>query len=223
MAPRNAKNSVEERGFKVFEHRIRRSSFTVKHKSWVDHLGAENTAIELSVMTPWGKGTAHFPNCGETDWREWLADIGSDYIGSKLFGFNTRKTDYRKTLSVVRGSVNEMRAEGKISVAIANEIRMTLREHYQYKPDEPEDQQVSSLVHYAMTHAFLKDCGNPVQYSENPKFRAFCRHAWAPFTEYLQAELDRERALQPIMEVSSLVDTVEPDHSRSAYEPEMEP
>jgi hypothetical protein len=178
--------------------RIRRVTWTIDHGTRPDANHESNTSIQLEVDSPWGKGSAFFPNCGDCDWRDWLSSMDADYIGQKLFGLATREPDHRKTMANIRGYINELRSEDAITVPEANRLRRRLREEHVFDPREGLDGQVGLLVGFVRSHDQLREFGNPVQNRDSARFTGFKRHAWVPFQEMMLAEFERAQAHEAV-------------------------
>ncbi|MBW3243486.1 hypothetical protein KUV57_12500 [Epibacterium sp. DP7N7-1] len=184
--------------------KIRRATWTIDHGTRRDYRQRSNTFIQLSVDCPWGSGTSIFQNCGECDWRDWLSSMDADYIGKKLFGLSTREPDHRKTLSGIRGHINELRAENVISVSEANSLRRRLREEHIFDPRKCLRDQISALVSFAQSNEHLRGYGNPVQTRDTAKFTGFKRHAWEPFKDLMLAEFERAQRCEAEIEQQSM-------------------
>lgn len=171
--------------------KVGRATWVVNHVEAFDLNGKRNTAIELSVSSPWGNGTALFPRCGDCDWRDWLASMDAQYMYMKLFGIGTRTPNFDKTRSTIRGWINELRAEDAISVPDANRLRQSLREDFEPNPAIHRDDQIEGLVWMVRRHDLLANFGNPVTHQVSSRFRGFCRNAWEPFAEVMRAQYER--------------------------------
>lgn len=191
MPLESVKSKKTPEGMERHVAKIRRVTWTIDHGMRQDHDRQPNTSIQLSLDSPWGSGTAVFPNCGDCDWRDWLSSMDADYMGDKLFGLSTREPDHRKTVSQIRGFINELRAENEISVTEANSLRRRLREEHVFDPRESLQAQVGALVIFVRSNEHLRGFGNPVQNRDTAKFTGFKRHAWAPFKEMMLAEFER--------------------------------
>lgn len=171
-----------------------RSKVTIRHDAAPDPDGRRNTSIILTVETPWVNGTVHFPSCGDEDWRLWLADIGHDYLGGKLFGHETRLQSYQKTVSNLRGRINELRAEGDMTVERANDLRRDIGMHRYLSGATSDMARIESLLHQVSQVAELAGdgVGSYVGHRVNPACRALCRHVLEPLGDRLRADYERE-------------------------------
>ncbi|WP_411839574.1 hypothetical protein [Paracoccus sp. ME4] len=190
-----------------------RSQIRIGHGAATDPDGRRNTSIILGVETPWVNGTLHFPSCGDEDWRLWLADIGHDYLGGKLFGQETRLQSYHKTVSNLRGRINELRAEGEMTVERANDLRRDLGMHrYLCAATSDMARIVSLLDQVSHVPELAGDgVGGYVGHRVNPAYRAFCRHVLEPLGDRLRADYEREMLQLAVTEPEP--EAIEPEPS----------
>ncbi len=194
------KNNTMDSEIECHVARFRRVTWTIGHCERPDASGERNTAISLQVESPWGCGSASFANCGDCDWRDWLSSMDASYIGGKLFGRSTREPDYQKTISTIRGFINELRAENAITVSGANSLRRELSGMHAFDPRKSLDVQVEALVDFVRSNEKLRGFGSPLRTRDSARFTGFRRHAWAPFRDLLLAEFERAQQQEASLE-----------------------
>lgn len=194
----------------VVEARIgTRTRVVIEHETTESPNGDRNLSIVLRVDSPWVSGTAYFPACGDDDWRLWLADIGHDYLGEKLFGRATRVPSYQKTVSALRGRINEMRAEGEMTVERANELRREIGNHKFSVGLASDPARIESLLRMVSREEELgmDGVGGYVGFKVNPAYRSFCRHVLEPLSDRLRADYEREHMNSRLEEAVELDET----------------